>query len=182
MHFAPFVLALAALLVNPVLAQAPAKSNEAVVFPALKAEDLNEKPYALPKDLPAPHTVLIVAFKREQQKDVDTWINGLDLKGEGAKAYNWLELPVLEDYGSWFKWFVDNGMRRGIKSEFSREKVVTVYTDKATFRKQVGIASEEQIHTLVVTPEGKVLLHITGNYTPEKAASLSAFKSRTVQP
>ncbi|HEX4918337.1 MAG TPA: hypothetical protein VFV43_10600 [Limnobacter sp.] len=147
-------------------------------FPTLQAQDLNEKPHTLPADLPGPHTLVLVAFKREQQALVDTWIDGLQLKSPG-NVYPWVELPVLEDYGNWFQWFVDNGMRRGIQGEYNREKVITVYTNKSEFRKATGIASEETIHVLVVKPSGEIVTHLQGAYAADKAKLLASFKRAT---
>ncbi len=154
---------------------------EPLRLPALQAQDLNEKNYTLPQDLPAPYTVVLVAFKREQQALVDTWIEGLNLKAP-TTPYHWIELPVLEDYGAWFKWFVDNGMRRGIKGEFNREKVITVYTDKAAFRQATGIPNEDTIHVLVITPTGQIVARTEGSFSPQKAESLSDYtKNSKVQ-
>lgn len=139
------------------------------VLPALQAEDLNEQIYQLPSDLPADKTLLLIAYKREQQQDLNTWIDGMGLKTSSAP---WLELPVLEDYGSWFKWFVDNGMRRGIKSEFDRSKVVTVYTDKQAFNASMGIATEETVYLAVVSRQGQVLALEEGLFNPEAAGRL----------
>lgn len=139
------------------------------VLPDLKAEDLNEQAYTLPSDLPADKTLLLIAYKREQQQDLNTWIDDMGLKGSNTP---WLELPVLEDYGSWFKWFVDNGMRRGIKSEFDRSKVVTVYTDKQAFNASMGIASEDTIYLVVVNRQGQVLALEQGLYNSDAAARL----------
>ncbi|HEX4843788.1 MAG TPA: hypothetical protein VFV57_08950 [Limnobacter sp.] len=144
-------------------------------LPTLQAQDLNEKTYTLPTDLPGPHTLVLVAFKREQQALVDTWINGLQLKNPNS-AYHWIELPVLENYGGWFQWFVDNGMRRGIQGQYNREKVITVYTNKETFRQSTGIANEDTIHLLVTTPKGEIVTHLQGAYSADKAQVLTPFK------
>lgn len=138
-------------------------------LPTIHAEDLNGQAYTLPQDLPSEKTLLLIAFKREQQKDVDTWIDGLNLK---ESSIPWLELPVLEDYGSWFKWFVDNGMRKGIKSEFDRSKVVTVYTDKSAFNTALGIETEETIYAAIIDQKGQILHREAGRFDPSKADKL----------
>jgi hypothetical protein len=145
-------------------------------LPEINAEDLNGKPYSLPQGLPAQKTLLLIAYKREQQEDINTWISGLNLK---TASTPWLELPVLEDYGSWFKWFVDNGMRKGIKSEFDRAKVVTVYTSKESFNNSMGINTEESIHAAVVDRNGNVITLESGRFTEQKAEKLMAILTQT---
>lgn len=144
-------------------------ASAAPTFPQLEAEDLNGKAYTLPQALPSRNTLVLIAFKREQQKAVNTWIDGLELK---SNKLPWLEIPILEDYGSWFKWFVDNGMRKGIKSEYERSKVVTIYTDKASFNQALGIPSENTIYAAVVNQTGEVLATQSGEYTQAKARPL----------
>ena len=55
-------------------------ASAAPTFPQLEAEDLNGKAYTLPQALPSRNTLVLIAFKREQQKAVNTWIDGLELK------------------------------------------------------------------------------------------------------
>ena len=44
------------------------------VWPSLQASDLNKRKIELPGGLAGELNVLLVAFQREQQKDVDTWL------------------------------------------------------------------------------------------------------------
>ncbi|HEX4880139.1 MAG TPA: hypothetical protein VFV39_09870 [Limnobacter sp.] len=161
-----------------VLLLLPLPLRAAATLPTLQAQDLNEKTYTLPADLPGPNTLVLVAFKREQQAQVDTWIEALALKSPNTE-YDWIELPVLEDYGTWFKWLVDNGMRRGIKGEFNREKVITVYTDKSAFRQATGIPHENTIQLLVVRPSGEVVDRIEGPYSPALLPRVTPYKRVT---
>lgn len=44
------------------------------VWPSLEGSDLNKRKIQLPGGLAGEMNVLLVAFQREQQKDVDTWL------------------------------------------------------------------------------------------------------------
>lgn len=136
------------------------------------AEDLNGRELTLPAELPGERTLLLIAFKREQQLDLNVWIAELGLKESGAPA--WLELPVIANYGALWRDFVDNGMRSGITTTEDRARVVTIYGDVDAFRGQLGLGSEDLVYLLVVDRAGAVLAREYGAYSAEKAARLLA--------
>ncbi|MGI9353603.1 MAG: hypothetical protein ACR2PF_00335, partial [Rhizobiaceae bacterium] len=82
-------------------------------FPQISTKNLNDRLATFPSDLPDKRAFVLVAFKREQQADLDVWIKKLALKKANSPA--WIEMPVVADYGSIWRAFVDNGMRSGIK-------------------------------------------------------------------
>jgi ClpP class serine protease len=81
-------------------------------------------------------------------------------------------------------WFIDTGMRGGIKDRFQRSHVWTAYTDKKAFLQSCGIKSENKIQVLVVDRTGRILHAESGEYTKEGAARiLSALReSKSVKP
>lgn len=144
-------------------------------FPTLSARTLNEEPLVLPVDLPGARTLLLIAFKQEQQFDVDTWIDGLALR---SASIPWLELPVVPNYGAIFRWYLDNAMRSGIRELSARGRVVTIYTDTAAFRANLAMPSDDRIYALVVTRSGRIIERAEGRYTAGKAAPLLAALAR----
>ncbi len=140
-------------------------------FPVVNSSDLNGRALSLPKDLPGERTILIVAFQREQQADVDTWTTGLHL-ADGKTP--WLELPVIDNPGVIGRWFIDTGMRRGIPSTSTRAHVVTVYTSKTEFKKAIGISSEATVYALVVDRQGTILTSIAGRFSEAGAETILA--------
>lgn len=138
-------------------------------LPALQSKDLNGRELTLPHDLPGERTLLIVAFEREQQSDVDTWTTGLKLAGSNLP---WFELPVIENPGALARWFISGGMRRGIKDQALWQHVVTLYTRKADFKTALGITSEKSVQVLVVDRQGQVLERVIGDYSAVEAGKL----------
>ena len=130
----------------------------------VEVEDLNEKPITLPSGLPAERSLVIVAFQREQQENVDTWVNGMNLPDSDLP---WLELPLIDNPGLLMRWFINSGMRRGIPDPKARAHVVTIYTDKAAFLAALGIEDEADVYALVVDRQGNVIENVRGDYSPE---------------
>jgi hypothetical protein len=140
-------------------------------FPVTTTKDLAGRSLTLPQDLPGERTILLIAFQREQQKDIDTWVAGLHLS-DGALP--WLELPVINDPGAFGRWFIDSGMRRGIPDQATWQHVVTVYTRKVDLLAALGITDEKTIHVLVVDRQGSIIEAISGNFNQPAAMRLQA--------
>jgi predicted transcriptional regulator len=68
--------------------------------------------------------------------------------------------------------FINEGMRAGIPNPVTREKTITLYIDKAAFRKALDIPSEETIWVLVVDRQGNVLWRTEGVYSQAKEEAL----------
>ena len=64
-------------------------------FPRLEARDLTGAKRWLPEAFEAAHSLVFVAFRREQQASIDSWATWLatDAAGAGIAAY---EVPVCE--------------------------------------------------------------------------------------
>jgi hypothetical protein len=81
-------------------------------------------------------------------------------------------MPLIDNPGMFMRWFIDTGMRGGIKGRFQRSHVWTAYTDKKAFLQSCGITSESEIRVLVVDRSGEIIHSESGAYTKEGAAKL----------
>jgi hypothetical protein len=141
-------------------------------MPVVTAKDLNKKPVTWPRDLTTEQTVLIIAFERNQQPMVDSWIKGLGLKDN--KMISWYEVPVINNPGKFVRGFIDNGMRKGIPTTEARRHVVTLYVKKKEFMKAMQL-DDEDVHVLIVDRSGKVVTRSKGIYTMASAAPIQRF-------
>jgi len=141
-----------------------------MVFPTLTLDNLNGLSQTFPKDFPADPTIVFIAYKQNQQIELQAWIEALDLQETGGQA--WVEFPVIGRGASLIRGFIDNGMRSGIKSSDLRAHVFTVYSSKGAFNQQLGIKESDQIYVALVGKNGTVYTLIEGEVTPEKAAQL----------
>jgi hypothetical protein len=76
-------------------------------FPELQATSLDGRRWRLPGDLERP-TLLILAFERHQQAEVDDWIE--ELLAAGC-PYPIFEVPTIGTRYRLFRAFIDGGMR-----------------------------------------------------------------------
>ena len=131
-------------------------------FPPVTGETLTGRVLDLPEDFEGELNLVFVAFKRDQQSDVDTWVP----VGESVEAeyddVRYYELPVINRLYAPARPFIDGGMRAGIPDRHTRERTVTVYTDKRTVRRALDIEAEDAIQAFLVDREGVVYWRAEG--------------------
>ena len=81
-------------------------------------------------------------------------------------------MPVINTPGMIGRWFIDNGMRRGIPSVETRAHVWTAYTDRDALTRACGMPTTKNVYAMVVERDGAILAMETGDYTQQGAANL----------
>jgi hypothetical protein len=141
-------------------------------FPAVKASNLEKREFNLPADLEGERNLLLVAFEREQQKDVDTWLRAMPPFENVHSGFRFYELPTIERPMALTRWFIDSGMRRGIPDRKARERTITLYLDKKPFCDALQITNQKTIYAFLVDRKGEVLWQAQGVFDEAKGASL----------
>ena len=148
----------------------------------LAGRALDGRPYELPRDLAEPHNVLVVAFRREQQRQVDEWLPWLlELERHRADLAVY-ELPVISSRYAPARWLIDGGMTRGIPDPSVRVRTITVYTDVRAVLDNLGLASSDTIAVALVERSGRILATETGEFEHGKAERLTAALAQTPSP
>ena len=62
-----------------------------VSFPQLAARDLGGREVALPSGLPGERNVVLIAFRRDQQRLVDSWVPWLELRAANDPQFRFVE-------------------------------------------------------------------------------------------
>jgi hypothetical protein len=153
-------------------------------FPALKSETLEKRAVQLPQDFQGERNLLFIAFEREQQKDIDTWLTQMKRYADRDKGFRYYEIPTIEKMNRLMRWFINTGMRNGIPDKKARERTITLYIDKEPFKKSLQIPDEKKIYAMVVDRLGNVLWRATGPYNEASGNGLWEFleKSAAARP
>lgn len=125
-------------------------------FPEVEAHGLDGRIYRLPGDLDGDRNVLVVAFRRDQQRLVDQWLPSLlelERRGEGLRVY---EVPTISSRWSPLRWFIDGGMSRGIGDPDARARTLTIYTEVGRVVAALGLADTGTIAILLVDRAGRI--------------------------
>jgi hypothetical protein len=162
-------------------------ASEAIVdgearFPRLIASNLEKRSFTLPDDFEGSRNLLLVAFQREQQQQVDTWLREMRRFEELDPEFRYYELPTIQSPNRLVRWFIDIGMRRGIPDQKARSRTITLYIDKQPFLKALGITDENRIHCFLVNRSGQILWRVEGGFDDAKAVSLRERLQSLVKP
>lgn len=163
--FRPILIALG-LCVSAMPAAAQA------IFPAVTADDLNGRSVSLPSQLPGEPTIVFIAYKQEQQHDVNGWIDTLGL--DPAQGAEFVEVPVVGRSTALIRSFVDNGMRSGIVDTNMRARTITLYESPSLVNDPLGFTGRDEIRVLVVRRSGEVLWSTSGPVTQAGVDGLKA--------
>jgi len=146
--------------------------TRATAFPQVEGANLERRPFVLPRDIERELAIVLVAFQREQQAAVDTWLPVARAIAERNPRVCVYELPVIRRMNWLSRFMLDSAMRRGIPDLYARQHTITLYLDKQEFRSAVGIESEDQIEVMLVDRTGRVLWRRAGLCDAEGQAAL----------
>ncbi len=162
-----------------VMTMAPDLYSSPPVFPPVKASNLNGETVSLPEGLAGRLNLVLIAFERQQQADIDTWLRVMPELVTGHPDVQYYELPVIQRPPGLVRFFIDTGMRGGIPDKAQRARTITLYLNKADFKKSLDI-SAETIYAVLIDKSGTILWREDGPYTGAKGDSLKHFLSGTV--
>lgn len=141
-------------------------------FPEVKASNLAKRELSLPADFGGDHNLVLIAFQRDQQKDVDTWLSEMRRFEELSTTFRYYELPVIQRPNALMRWIIDSGMRSGIPDRKARERTITLYIDKKPFLESLLITDQKKIHAVLLDRSGNVLWRADGVFDDEKGEAL----------
>jgi hypothetical protein len=147
-------------------------TDEEIVFPTVNGSNLLREKLTLPRDFQGKFNLVFIPFEQWQQMEVDSW---MDLANELEQQYDGLvyyELPTIQSRNTFYKIFINEGMRAGIPSPKTRERTITLYLDKADFRAALDMTDEQHIYVLLVDRQGREIFRTRGPHNREGEAAL----------
>ncbi|MBD3196573.1 MAG: hypothetical protein GF317_16070 [Candidatus Lokiarchaeota archaeon] len=137
-------------------------------FPEVEGRNLEGTLFKLPYDLKGKLNLVIIAFKRNQQSLIDEWRFYLSQKIQNYEDFHIYELPSLNNSYRFMKFIIDGGMRAGIPDESIRQHTITLYLNKNSFKKALGIKTEDKIYLLLIDNNGNIIWRESGGFTSLK--------------
>ena len=159
---------------------APSKSRLLVTqngnhFPVVSGFNLNRQELQFPRDFGGDYNLVIVPFQQYQQQIVNTWIPFAQELESSFPGFIYYELPTIYEMPMLSRTFLNEGMRAGIPDQTARERTITLYLDKETFKSALDIPTEDDISLFLVSRDGEIVWRTTGAYNSEKANDLLQF-------
>jgi hypothetical protein len=136
----------------------------------VRGRTLAGDPVLLPRDLPAEHTLVVVAFRQRQQTGVDAWIDlavelGVPASPEGAERpmrHAVVEVPVLSRRWMPARRAIDGGMATSIRDRAVLARTITVYASQTGFRRACAIPPRVELAAMLVDRRGTASFAVTG--------------------
>lgn len=143
-----------------------------MTFPTVSGSNLLRQKLTLPQDFHGSLNLVFIPFERWHQIEVDSWSALAEELEENYEGLVYYELPTLQNGGLFYKIFLNEGMRAGIPNPKTREHTITLYLDKAKFRRALDMPDEDHIYILVVDREGNEFFRTRGSYSRDGEAAL----------
>jgi hypothetical protein len=150
-------------------------TNTSSQFPVVSGFNLERQKFEFPREFEGEFNLVLIPFQRWHQDIVDTWIPTAKKIEAEFPGFIYYELPTLTSMSTLCRTFLNEGMRAGIPDTTARQRTITLYLDKESFRAALDIPSENDIYLFLVDNQGEILWQSAGEFTQEKANSLLDF-------
>lgn len=125
-------------------------------FPRLPARDLTGRGVDLPDAFEGERNVVIVAFKRQHQTDVDSWLPWLEARAQLDPGLRFYEVPTIAEMWTPARRFIDGGMATAIGDPVVLRRTLTVYGDVRRLTDPLEIEDRDAIWLFAVDGSGQV--------------------------
>ena len=143
-----------------------------VAFPTLSARNLEGLDVTVPDAFEGDRNVVLVAFQRQHQDLVDSWIPWLEEHADADSALRFYELPTIGRIWAPVRNFIDGGMASAIREPVILRRTLTVYGDVNRLCGPLGIEDRSTISLFLVDGSHTVRWSGRGAFTPETADDL----------
>jgi hypothetical protein len=138
-------------------------------FPSLGARDLERTERTLPDAFTGAWNLVVVAFRRQQQAQVDQWVAWHSSVAPDRPGFECWEIPVIGVLWSPARSFIDGGMAQAVRETHARQHTLTVYTNVAKATYALDITDTGTVTALLVDADGRIRWRATG--TPDDAST-----------
>lgn len=143
-------------------------------FPRLEGRDLQRRAVVLPEGFEGERNVVIVAFRREHQALVDSWVPWLEARAVADPGLRFYEVPTIATRWSPGRPMIDGGMASAIGDPVVLRRTITVYTDTRRVTDGLGIERTDTISLFLVDGSGAVRWRGSGGFASATADGLAA--------
>jgi hypothetical protein len=143
-------------------------------FPTARGRALSGESLALPDDLAGSAAVLLVAYRRATQTDIDRWTDRLSARLPQLPVYEVPVIPALvwRPLAGW----IDSGMRGGVP-QAAWSRVVTLYGEGGIVRDFLGDEGGLNAIVVLLDERGVVRWCHRGGYDEKTGGELVALCS-----
>jgi len=142
-----------------------------MIFPELKAETLSGIDMKYPDDVKGKVTLILMAFKRETQRKIDSWLEPFSKAFENDTSVQFFEIPMLARQWILMSPIIDGGMRSGIPKQ-KHGIVTTFYGDVNKYCELLSIKDKSDGYFFLLDKNGVIQWRSNGFATEEQLKEL----------
>ena len=151
-------------------------------FPRLTARDLEGRTVEIPDDLSGAFNLVVLAFQRDHQHPVETWLPHFARLQEAYPGLEVWEVPALSrGYRIW-RGAIDGGMRAGIPDPVVRRHTLTSYLNLRDLQRTLDLPDLGDIHLYLLDGTGLIRWQGRGGYSEATLAALNAALEAVTAP
>ncbi len=147
-------------------------------LPKVEGSNLTRKKMVFPDDFTGEFNLVFIAFLRQHQDLIDEWVPYVEQLAKEFPGLHYYEFPTLPRKGFLYRTFLNEGMRAGIPDKATRDRTVTLYLNKRTFRQALDINNEQSMWVYIFNKVGDVLWRVEGKLNEENGRSLREYLSQ----
>ena len=152
----------------------PDRMAEDRVFPRLRARNLEGVDAELPGAFVGDRNVVVVAFHRNHQRLVDSWVPWFEEQAAIDPGLRFYELPTIGRIWAPVRNVIDGGMAAAIREPVILQRTLTVYGDVTRVTRPLGIDDRSTITVLLIGRDGRVRWQGRGGFSAPLAHELEA--------
>ncbi|CAB4623533.1 unannotated protein [freshwater metagenome] len=141
-------------------------------FPDIAARDLQGRDLRLPAGFAGARNVVIIAFQRNHQSLVDSWVPWLEEQAAADTGLSFYELPTIGRIWAPARRFIDGGMAAAIREPVILQRTLTIYGDVTRLTRPLGIDDRSTISVMLVDAVGAVRWQGSGAFDGATAREL----------
>ena len=148
-------------------------------FPEVTAESLARTEESIPDSAKGKVALITVAFLRESQPQLDSWLEPFTEQYGGKDGFTFYEIPMISSGYKFMRSVIDGGMRGGIPEE-KHQNVVTMYGDVEKYMNALHLDSR-YAYAFLLDKEGIIRWQGQGFSTPETLKELLEMTEQLAQ-
>ena len=143
-------------------------------FPMIRARNLEGLDVDLPAAFAGDRNIVAVAFQRNHQSLVDSWVPWVEQQATLDPGLRFYELPTIGRIWAPVRRFIDGGMAAAIREPLILQRTFTIYGDLDRVTGPLAIEDRSTISVFCVDRSGQVLWRGVGGYSAHLAGELEA--------
>ncbi|MFP4620693.1 MAG: hypothetical protein ACLFM7_05245 [Bacteroidales bacterium] len=130
-------------------------------FPAIEAETLSGEKITFPDVTKGKYAFILIAFKRQTQGEVDSWLDPFIKEFGKRKSVTFYEIPMISKNWKWMSGWIDAGMRAGVPKA-KHDHVATYYGPLSKYFSHFNVEDTGTVYVFLLDKNGNIIYKTSG--------------------